>query len=177
MGFKTVSDLSTDNAIALGGFNKKTRQDNPTTITGYYLGSKDVDSPMSKTGKAKLHIFQTSGGNTGVWGKTDLDRKMGSAQVGALTRVTFDGLLEIKGKNPMYKYKVEVDTENTIDVAPPAATSDDSYEEPSYDEPTDSEDDVDQAPTYVAPKAPAVGARAPSAEQQARVQALLGKRK
>lgn len=178
MGFKTVSDLSTDNAIALGGFNRKTNKENPTTITGYFIGSKEVDSPKSKTGKAKLHVFQTSTGNVGVWGKTDLDQKLRAAEVGALTRVTFTGMQETKN-NPMYKYKVEVDSENTIEVAPAESTlsddtaaTDDGY---TYDEPTDSEDDVDAAPAYTPPKQPSQAARPPSADAQARTHAMLNR--
>jgi len=179
MAFKTVSDLSTDNAIALGGANRKTGKANPTTITGYFIGSKDVDSPKSKTGKAKLHVFQTPEGNVGVWGKTDLDLKLRNAQPGALTRVTFTGMQETKN-NPMYKYKVEVDTENTIEVA--SATEEapeafDDAEESSFGSDDYSENDVDEepAPRAVAPRIPA---RTPTAESQARVQAMLsGKRK
>lgn len=181
MAFKTVNDLSTENAVALGGVNRKTNKANPTTITGYYIGSRDVESPKSKTGKAKLHVFQTSTGNVGVWGKTDLDAKMCAAQTGALTRVSFTGMQETKN-NPMYKYKVEIDTENTIEVATDTTPSQYSAgasdtEEESYDS-NDlfSESDVDEAPIPRA-AAPSTPARPPSADSQARVQALLAKRK
>ena len=178
MAFKTVSDLNTDNAIALGGYNKKLKKENPTTITGYFIGSKEIDSAMSKTGKAKLHVFQTATGNVGVWGKTDLDRKLDLTPSGALTRVTFDGFQEIKGKNPMYKYKVEVDSDNTIEVAAPtttfeAASDDQAY---AYGSDDDGEDDVDAIPLPAA-RAPSNPARTPSADHQARVDALVAKRK
>lgn len=177
MAFKTVSDLSTDNAIALGGFNRKTNKENPTTITGYFIGSKEVDSPKSKTGKAKLHVFQTEKGNVGVWGKTDLDQKLAAAQQGALTRVTFTGMQETKN-NPMYKYRVEVDTENTIEVAPPATAALEEHGD-FYDGSNDGadpfgEDDVDEAPPARA-LAPRTPAKTPTADSQARVQALLAK--
>jgi hypothetical protein len=183
MAFKTVSDLSTDNAIALGGFNRKTNKENPTQIVGYFIGSKEVDSPKSKTGKAKLHVFQTPKGNVGVWGKTDLDQKLAAATVGALTRVSFTGMQETKN-NPMYKYKVEVDTDDKIEVAPPTNDSftsggeeEGSYTEAAYDEPSDDEEnDVDEAPPAraVAPRTPA---RPPTQASQDRVQALLNRRK
>jgi hypothetical protein len=115
MGFKEVLDLDCETAIALGGFNKKARKDNPTSIEGYFIGSKIVDSPKSKDGKAKLHIFQTAEGNVGVWGKTDLDRKMASVQPGAMTRAVFAGMAPSKNGD-MYKYKVAQDTDNRIDV-------------------------------------------------------------
>lgn len=175
MAFKQVSDLSTNNAIALGGTNRKTNKANPTTITGYFLGSKEVESPKSKTGKAKLHVFQTEEGSVGVWGKTDLDSKMQNVPAGALTRVTFTGMQETKN-NPMYKYKVEVDSDNTIDVAPTEtssyeSTDDEPYSVASY------EDDVDQEPTPAPITAPRNPAQTPSPAQKARVDAILNRRK
>lgn len=173
MAFETLADLSTDNAIALGGFNKKERKANPTSITGYYIGSKQVASPKSKTGFAALHVFQTPEGNVGVWGKTDLDQKLRSAQLGAYTRVTFTGMQETKN-NPMYKYKVEIDRENTIEVAAPT-------NEPTYaaDDVGDGFEDLDEytADDAAPARAPANPASTPTADQQARVQALLNKRK
>lgn len=175
MAFKTVSDLSTDNAIALGGFNKKTRADNPTSVTGYFIGSKEVDSPKSKTGKAKLHVFQTAEGNIGVWGKTDLDQKLRAAQVGALTRVTFTGMQETKN-NPMYKYKVEIDSDNTIDVAPGIEGEAGQSEDTDYADDGFSDDEADDAPPMRA-KAPLTPAQTPSSKAQDDVQALLSRRK
>lgn len=179
MAFKTVSDLSTETAVALGGTNRKTGKANPTTITGYYVGSREVDSPKSKTGKASLHIFQTEKGNVGVWGKTDLDMKMKAATLGALTRVSFTGMQETKN-NPMYKYKVEIDTDNAIDVAAEAPaqeeeSSDEGYAADFAEDEFSEEDDVDAAPVRVSPAARP--ARPPTADSQARVEALLAKRK
>lgn len=179
MAFQTVSDLSTETAVALGGFNKKTRQENPTTITGYFIGSKEVDSPKSKTGKAKLHVFQTAEGNIGVWGKTDLDQKLRGATVGALTRVTFTGMQETKN-NPMYKYRVEVDKSDVIEITDGGTTgsayADDGVETgASYSE-EEGDDELDAAPPARA-TAPRTAARQPSAESQSKVQELLSRRK
>lgn len=174
MAFKEVSSLDTDNMIALGGFNKKNRTDNPTQVEGYLLGSKEVASPKSKTGLAKIHVFQTAEGNIGVWGKTDLDRKLATAPVGAMVRATFSGIQELQGGNTMYKYKVEVDTDNSITVAvqakDPSAYAEDLEDIDSEDETTD------EAPPARA-AAPRTPAKAPSPEASARVKALLaGKR-
>jgi hypothetical protein len=176
MAFKEVSDLSTDNAIALGGFNRKTNKENPTTITGYYVGSKEVDSPKSKTGKAKLHVFQNAKGNVGVWGKTDLDQKMKAATIGALTRVTFTGMQETKN-NPMYKYKVEINLDDTIEVA--SASKEDtgvSYaDEDTFGGGDYSEEDVDEAPPIPRAAAPRIPAQQPTRASQEQVQALLNR--
>ncbi len=144
MGFKEIADLDCDKTVAIGGTDKKSGKPNPTTITGYYIGSRDVESPKSKNGKAKLHVFQTKTGNVGVWGKTNLDQKMLGVNPGVLTKVSFTGMVPTKNQ-PMYKYKVECDTENTIEVAAPAESdgaAEESYEAEGadaagYDEPSD----------------------------------------
>lgn len=184
MGFQTVVDLDCENATALGGTDRKSNKKNPTTITGYYLGTRQVDSPKSKTGKAALHVFQTEKGNQGVWGKTDLDKKMQSVPAGSLVRVTFTGMQETKN-NPMYKYRVEVDADDSIDVGALAnnsaeAGSDDSEaaEEESYEESeADAEEEqyAEEAPPARA-AAPRRPAPTPDAARAAKVQALLSKR-
>lgn len=145
MSFKEVQSLDAETAIALGGYNKKNKKDNQTTITGYFLGSKIVDSPKSTSGKSKLHIFQTPNGNVGVWGKTDLDSKLNNAPIGAMVRASFVDVVELKGGNTMYKYKVEVDTSNSITVVASAIVPDES------DDSLDT-DDTDSLPDVAPPK-------------------------
>jgi hypothetical protein len=164
----------------LGGFNKKTRQDNPTTITGYYLGTKYVPSPKSKSGKAAIHVFQTEDGNVGVWGKTDLDRKMEGLtnQLGSLVRVTQKGTKPTKGGNDMYMFRVEVDSDNRIEVT--AAPSTLESEEETYEEETYTDEEYDEEPNAVfdriqQPTAPAKAAAVPDAARQAKVKAMLAK--
>lgn len=187
MAFTEVMDLDCDVTTALGGRNKKTGKANPTNVEGYYLGSKTVESPRSKSGKAQLHILQTATGNLGVWGKTDLDRKMLSVSPGAMIRITQSGTVPTPNGD-MYKFKVEVDSENTIEVALPpaviaeeseeyvaAATTDDGYEEAAVDE--EDEETLDEvAPARAV--APKKAVATPDAARQAKVKALLsGNRK
>jgi len=187
MAFKEVADLDCNETTALGGVNKKTNKKNPTSITGYYIGSREVDSPKSKTGKAKLHIFQAASGNIGVWGKTDLDKKMQEATPGAMTRVSFTGMQQTKN-NPMYKFKVEIDLEDTIDVGYGSGNGANQEEygdvdgpdagAPDYSDDSDdsSLDDVaDDVPPPPRAKAPPVPAKAPSADSRAKVEALLNR--
>jgi len=117
MAFKTINTVDAEITTALGGFNKKTKKDNPTQVEGYYLGNKKVDSVKAKSGFAYLHVFQTAKGNLGVWGKTDMDKKLLSVTPGTMTRVTFAGTKPTKTGNDMYIYTVEVDEDNTIEVA------------------------------------------------------------
>lgn len=115
MAYREVNDLSTDVTISLGGVNKKTGKKNPTSIEGYYLGSRQVEDKKKKSGVSYIYVFQTAEGNVGVWGKTDLDRKMQSAPLGAMTRATHSGM-RATPNGEMYTYKVEIDKDNTIEV-------------------------------------------------------------
>lgn len=185
MAFKEVASLDTDKTVALGGIDKRTGKANPTKLEGFYLGTKQVNSPLSKTGLSAVHIFQTAAGNIGVWGKTDLDRKMAVATVGAMTRVTQTGKQQIPGKNPMYKFKVEIDADNTIEVGnlteSTASGSADNggYVADSEEDGLTSElglDDEEAALDEVVPARPlrAASTQNANAARQARVQELLG---
>jgi hypothetical protein len=154
MGFKEVADLSADTTISLGGTNKKTGKANPKSIEGYFLGSKQVADKKKKSGKSFIYIFQTAKGNVGVWGKTDLDQKMGAVTPGTMVRATYDRMVPTPNGD-MYKYKVEVDTENTIDVGLVAGannsnesegieTTDDEGTAGGYEASLDDEDEEEQ---------------------------------
>lgn len=178
MAYKQVLDLECDTVTALGGVDRKSGKKNPIQVEGYYLGSKDVESPR---GKNKLHVFQTATGNLGVWGKTQLNQKMLSAPVGAMIRATFSGMMQTKN-GEMYKYKVEIDNENTIEVSAPVTAqaseengvTDEGYEELPVEEEETAEEEVPYTPPVRATKATAL--KTPDAARQARVQALLGRK-
>lgn len=174
MGFQEITSLDAEMTIAIGGMNKKTGKKNPTSIEGYYLGKREVESKKSKTGKAFVYYFQTSKGNVGVWGKTDLDRKMESATPGTMLRVSHTGMLATPN-GEMYKFKVEFDPSNTITVAGSNEASG-GYEEeeaPGFDSDEELDSyDSDEAPAYKAPT-PALSA----SDRQAKVQALLAKKR
>lgn len=177
MAFKEVNDLSCDVTIALGGTSKKTGKANPTSITGYYLGSRTVEDKKKKSGISYIYALQTPKGNVGVWGKTDLDRKMAAVPTGAMIRVTQSGTTPTPNGD-MYKFKVEVDQDNTIDVGPAAPSGGASYapESDSYDEQSVQDDE----PAYdeIAPaRPPARAAQPPSADAAAKAQALLSGRR
>jgi len=144
MAFKELADLDCEVTTALGGLNKRTNKPNPTSIEGYYIGSRKVPSKKSSTGFANIYVFQTAEGNVGVWGKTNLDSKMSNVTPGHLTRVTYVGMQETKN-NPMYKYKVEVDSENTIEVAAANSGASDEGDDESYSG-YDSDDEEEPEP-------------------------------
>lgn len=171
MGFKEVASLDADVTIALGKTNKETGRPYPKQAEGYYLGSRAVEN---KRGKSSLHFFQSGiaykelglgvGQNLGVWGTTDLDRKLGQVTPGTMVRVTSTGTKPTPN-GEMYTYRVEADDTNTIDVTglnTAAAPAD-------YDD--DSGDSEEVAETDVAPIVVDRAARA------AEVQAMLKNRK
>lgn len=190
MGFKEVTSLDTDTTVALGGLNKKTGKPNPSKLEGYFLGTKVVESKMSRDGTAKIHIVQTASGNVGVWGKTDMDRKMAGVTPGVMIRISFTGKQKIPGKNDMYKYKVELDTDNTIEVSgeenslisnneaeddvPELNFSNDSTDE-GYEDTFAEEEEAEDEVQYRAPVAPKKAAATPDAARQAKVKELLAK--
>lgn len=184
MGFQEIADLDCTTTVSLGGVNKQTNKKNPTTFEGYFIGTKQTPSTKSKTGFAALHIFQTRTGNVGVWGKTNLDQKLASATVGAMTKISFVGMVPTKN-NPMFKYSVAQDKDNCIEVALPSESSAENAEESveaeeSYEAETAleaEEEALDVAPqTRALP--PKRAAQAPSTAQQAAVRNMLtGSRK
>lgn len=175
MAFKTLTDLSADQMIKLGGSDRKTGKKNPTQIEGYFLGSRAVETSK---GAATIHVFQTPKGSVGVWGKTDMNNQLGRVPSGAMTRVSFTGMVATKN-GEMYKYKTEVDADNTIEVETspsplPRGSSNDDYEE---SEPVNSwgaeeEDDGNNngEEDYVPAKVAA------SSDRKAKVEALLSRK-
>lgn len=190
MAFKPVNDLDCEVTTALGGRNKQTGKPNPTKIEGYFLGSKDTVSKKAKNGIAKLHIFQTQKGNIGVWGKTDLDRKLSHVNPGCMVRVTQNGTVPTLNGD-MYKYLVEVDEDNSIEVSVPrtqntsadatdddysAGAAEDASDEVVEEEYVEEEEPVDEPPARRATP-PARPAATPDASRRAKVQALLSGKK
>lgn len=168
MAYVTKFDGRTDKTIKIGG------EGNPTSIEGYFLGSKDTSSDF---GPGKLHLFQTEEGVIGVWGKTRMNNLLTADLRGQMVLVNFTGMIapSKKGRRPSYGYKVQHDTQNVIDVSNIDLTStlessEDSETEVDSYESNAIEVLVDRHP--VAPKTPAT---TPSAERRAQVQALLNK--
>ncbi len=190
MGFQDIADLDCQVTTAIGGVDKKSNKKNPTSIDGFFIGTRQVPSAKSKTGFASLHVLQTEKGNVGVWGKTNLDQKMTAVKAGQLVRISFTGMVETKN-NPMYKYRVQVDPSQTIEVN----TGDDGQavgaDEGAYEEEGNSFSagdgaeegyeaeaglDEEEAPLDEAPvQRPVAATRraAPDPQRAAKVQALL----
>lgn len=175
MGFKEVLDLDANMTISLGGRDKKTGKPNPTQAEGYFLGSKQVVSKRAKTGFSYLHILQTEEGNLGIWGKTDLDRKIRSVPAGAMTRITQSGM-QVTENGDMYKFRVEVDADNSIDVSSISSSDRNDTQDVVT---SDTEDHEEEAaldePNLVKTAPPKVAASTPTSSQQSRVQALLNR--
>lgn len=170
MAYKELASLEADQTISLGGTNSKTGKPNPTQVEGYYLGSKEVESPKSKSGKAYLYYFKTAKGTTAVWGKTNMDRKMASANIGEMTLVIQNGTQKTTN-GTMYLYSVQQDDSNTISVSVPKLNTNERIDD-DYDSSTN--DEEVSTTTYEEDEARQVNALS-AAERKAKVQSLLSK--
>lgn len=177
MAFKEVSTLDADVTIALGGTNRKTGKKNPTSAEGYFLGSRKVESKKSKSGFAYIHFLQTSKGNLGIWGKTDIDRKLSSVLAGTMVRLSFDKMVPTPN-GEMYKYKVEVDSTNTIevDLASDNSVTDNvggNYGDDSTEVTNDDEDSINDNESSYESAESSQAAALSALERKAKVEALL----
>ncbi len=168
MGFKELASLDAEVTIAIGKTNKETGKPYPKSAEGYFLGSRTV---KSKRGDSTLHFLQTPKGNLGVWGTTDLDRKLAQAAPGVMVRITSTGTKPTPN-GEMYTYKVEVDGDNTVDVSGLGTTleADGDNSGGDYEDSGDSDEDDDNQDYDAGAVASARAARA------AEVQAMLNKR-
>lgn len=150
MGFTEVNSLDADVTVALGKTNKETGRPYPTQAEGYFLGSRTVES---KRGDSKLHFLQSGvaykdlklsvGQNLGIWGTTDLNRKLSQVTPGTMVRITSTGTKPTPNGD-MYTYRVETDKTNTIEVS---ASTDNAAPAAEYDDGNDEEqsfEDVNQ---------------------------------
>jgi hypothetical protein len=176
MAFKQISDLSAEVTISLGGTNKKTGKKNPTSVEGYYLGKREVEDRKKKSGVSYIYFLQTSKGNIGVWGKTDMDRKLTSVKEGEMIRITHTGM-QATANGDMYKYSVEVDSDNTIEVLGSNNTNTDDDDGPTLNtsEGIDQDEENDDNGYEAEERTQQVALSA--AERAAKVKALLSKNK
>lgn len=178
MPFQEVTDLSPDNTIALGGTNRKTGKKNATQVEGYYLGSRKVEDRKKKSGFSYIHVFQTANGTVGVWGKTDLDRKILGVPAGTMTRASFDRMVPTPNGD-MYKFKVAVDKDNVIEVVGGAGDTlgNDGYADDagnlSEETAAYASDEGDYGRTDDGDEDAAQAAALQAAERKAKVEALL----
>jgi len=180
MAFKKVLTLDTDSVITIGGVDSKTGKANPKSIEGYFLGTKALGpNKFNKSKTDYMHIIQTQNGNTGVWGKTHMDRQLLSVPPGTLVLIQDNGTKDVGKGNDMRCYIVKFDDSDVIDVAglhqatAPEDAGAEVYDDGAGDE--DEESVVDELPPARATP-PARAAQVPSAAAQAKTRALLGGR-
>jgi hypothetical protein len=170
MAYIKKFDGKTDLVIALGNKDKTT--DNPTSIEGYFMGTKET--PDTGYGPGKLHFFQTEKGVVGVWGKTNSNRLLTQDHRGQMCLLTFTGMGERKkGKNPAYEYSLQYDPNNTIDVS----GVDLSASEPETDDDLADENTGTATPDSKFAPTQFAGPSASSSSRQAEIQAMLKARK
>ena len=173
MAFKELNDLNPDLTISLGGTNRKTGKANATQVEGYYMGSRTVPDNKKKSGISYIHVFQTSKGMLGVWGKTDMDRKVLAVTPGTMTRVTSTGTRPTPNGD-MYVFKVEVDGDNTVQVVGSVNQNPTPQEDGANDQDGAT---YESAPAFDEDEELVATAAAEAAAKKARVTALLNKNK
>ena len=163
MGFTEVASLDAEVTVALGKKDKTTGKAYPKQAEGYYLGTRTVEN---KRGESKLHFLQTASGNLGVWGTTDLNRKLAAVPTGTMVRITSTGTKPTPNGD-MYTYRVEQDTDNTISVGTTELASGYSSSNNEVADDDDSSYDEDASASDVTTAA---------AARRAQVEALLNSR-
>jgi hypothetical protein len=173
MGYEEVTSLDADVVVALGKRDKKTGKEYPKQAEGYYLGNRTV---QNKRGESLIHFLKTPKGNLGLWGTTDLNKKLSQIAAGTMVRVTSTGTKPTPNGD-MYTYKVEADKSNTIEVsvASAEAADDSGSDETAYEAGSSYEGDGDAASDEDGDDNEAVYAAAAvsAAERKAKVEALL----
>ena len=113
MAFQKVRVLEADVTYSLGKLNKTGKTD-PKSIEGYYLGKRNVETPL---GESTLHYFETQSGVTAVWGTTKLNSGLTQVKLGNMTRVEFVGIGKpSKGKQGARLFEIQQDPDNSIEV-------------------------------------------------------------
>ncbi len=170
MAYEEVSEVST---VQLGGVNKKTGKPNPTELEGYYVGVEQRPNKFNPAQPKNFYKFQTQNGLVGTYASAGIDSALKNAVLGRMTLLISTGEIKDTGKgNPMKVFKAKQDKTNTIDVDNASFASDNSSDEygstDTYSEP----EEVELTPP-ARPVAPARAATVPSADRQARIQAML----
>lgn len=175
MAYEILDDVK---SVTLGGVDKKTNKKNPTQVEGYYLRVESRPNRFNPDKPQNFYVFQTAEGQVGVYGKAGIDREMKKATLGVMTLIKDTGQVLDTGKgNPMKVFQIAQDKANVLDADSLAASnvapqSDEDYV--SESEEADEEESIEEAPP-ARPVAPKVPLKAPSAERQAALQALLSK--
>lgn len=126
MAFREIQNLNADKVIRIDDSGSDGSLE---SISGYYLGYKEIPSSLNPTEKTKIHVFSIEGNNIGVWGKKIMNTKLAAVPAPSnpqnlsdgrafFTTVTFAGLRPAtkKGFKPAYNYVVGFDDENVIKV-------------------------------------------------------------
>lgn len=190
MAYELLGDVET---VVLGGLNKQTNKRNPTELEGYFLRVEQRPNKFNKDKPQNYYVFKTKTGDKGLYGKAGIDREMKKAKLGAMTKVVFTGeKLDLGKGNPMLVFKVYQDRTNAIEVDETPTESSITSAAATEEDTSTGWSDVDDEPTEealfddegaedeIAPPMPKRPTRpvasAPSAERQAKLQALLNKR-
>lgn len=160
----------TDNAE---GFKFEKKGDK---IDGYYIKTTEVTIDGRPV---KKHIFKTAKGLVSVLGQFQLGQQLAEVPTGSRVVAVLLGIQKLKAGKTMKLYDVSFDDEDGLDSGTVEAASEAVETELEEVEEDDVSVDSEEEPLDVAPAAratpPKTVAKPPTADAQARVQALLAK--
>lgn len=170
MAYEKVGDVP---FVALGGINKLTGQPNPKSIEGYFVRVEQRPNAFKKGDPQNFYIFLTKEGEVGVYDKGYMRGEMKNAKIGLMTLLTHTGIGKAApGKNAPNLYEVKQDPSLILDEST-ASYSSIIQDEPYEDDESEPLDEV----VAVAPQAPTKIPTLPSADRQAKLQAMLKTRR
>lgn len=186
MAFREVQSLDAEQVIRVG---EEDGSDNTVeTISGYYLGFKEIANSLNPTRKSKIHVFSIEGRNVGVWGTSVMDRKLAAVPAPSnpntpsegtafMTTVTFTGLKPAtkKGYRPSKNYNVGFDDENLIKVDAAIESSINTGSDEDDSPTVDASDFIDDVPAVS--RASAFAAKPVTKDHAAAITKLLSKSK
>jgi hypothetical protein len=121
--------VGTTKYVTLGGFNTKTEEKNPGSLTGRYRGSFEVENKFEPGKKKTLLAFDTEEGRVYLNGnvrlvmgmrdaEADFTKNHGVEPLGAICKVNYTGSEKLKNGNSVKKFEIAFDSEDQIDVEP-----------------------------------------------------------
>lgn len=132
------NEITGGNLVTLGGYNTKTRQENPTKLEGYYTGVVSGPDKFNPGKTKNTYTFLTKEGPISTKASSDLDSKLKNAHIGRMTLIEFTGEKDTGKGNPQKLFRVRQDSTNVIS-AEQAGDVGGSSEDPSESDSYESE--------------------------------------
>lgn len=85
-------------------------------LTGYYVGTRKIETNKTESGESLIHLFQEKDGTEiEVWSFEMLKRKLSKVPKGCMVRLTYTGTLK-DGEKTIHQVKVEYNENEKIKI-------------------------------------------------------------